>query len=144
MIVANAVALAMLERRRELGVLKALGYTSEWVLGGMLLENGTAAVGGLFGMVIVAVAVGIFGRVTKTSLGVGAPIAILIIAGVVLLATNTAPAVAWARFACARSRCCATRATNERAHAVGGSQAAPLAQRFASSLPLISAACGYR
>ncbi|HZQ39087.1 MAG TPA: FtsX-like permease family protein, partial [Dehalococcoidia bacterium] len=95
-IVANAVALAMLERRRELGVLKALGYTSERVLGGVLLENGTTAgVGGLLGMVIVAVAVGIFGRVTKTNLGVGAPIAILIIAGVVLLATITALAVAW-------------------------------------------------
>jgi ABC-type antimicrobial peptide transport system permease subunit len=86
----------MLERRRELGVLKALGYTSDRVLGGVLLENGaTAAVGGLLGMVIVAVAVGIFGRVTKTNLGVGAPIAILIIAGVVLLATFTALAVAW-------------------------------------------------
>jgi putative ABC transport system permease protein len=33
--------------------------------------------------------------VTKTNLGVGAPIAILIIAGVVLLATITALAVAW-------------------------------------------------
>jgi putative ABC transport system permease protein len=95
-IVANAVALAMLERRRELGVLKALGYTSSKVLGGVLIENGaTAGLGGLLGMVIVAVAVGIFSRVTKASLGVGAPIAILIIGGVVALTTLTAVAVAW-------------------------------------------------
>ncbi|HZU76381.1 MAG TPA: FtsX-like permease family protein, partial [Dehalococcoidia bacterium] len=95
-IVANAVALAMLERRRELGVLKSLGYTSSRVLGGVLLENGAAAgVGGLLGMVVVAVAIAIFGRVTNTTLGVGAPLAILIIAGVVLLATLTSLAVAW-------------------------------------------------
>ena len=95
-IVANAVALAMLERRRELGVLKALGYTSGRVLGGVLLENGsTAGIGGLLGMVMVAVVIAIFGKVTKTSLGVGAPIAILIIAGVVLLSTLTSLAVAW-------------------------------------------------
>src|SRR5262249_38637283 len=39
-IIANAVALAMLERRRELGILKSVGYTSLSVLSEVLLENG--------------------------------------------------------------------------------------------------------
>ena len=39
-IIANAVALAMLERRRELGILKSVGFTSRSVLGEVLLENG--------------------------------------------------------------------------------------------------------
>ncbi len=40
LIIANAVALAMLERRRELGILKAVGYTSRSVLGEVLFEHG--------------------------------------------------------------------------------------------------------
>ena len=39
-IIANAVALAMLERRRELGILKSVGYTSRTILGEVLIENG--------------------------------------------------------------------------------------------------------
>jgi predicted lysophospholipase L1 biosynthesis ABC-type transport system permease subunit len=39
-IIANAVALAMLERRRELGILKSVGYTSGTVMREILLENG--------------------------------------------------------------------------------------------------------
>lgn len=38
-IIADAVALAMLERRREIGILKALGYTSRNVLATVLIEN---------------------------------------------------------------------------------------------------------
>jgi len=95
-IVANAVALAMLEQRRELGVLKALGYTSTRVLSGVLIENGvTGALGGLLGMVLVAAGVGIFAQVIKTNLAVGASIAVLIVAGVVVLTTLTATLVAW-------------------------------------------------
>src|SRR6202022_2274430 len=44
-IIANAVALAMLERRRELGILKSVGYTSGTVLSEVLIENGV--IGGL-------------------------------------------------------------------------------------------------
>ncbi len=39
-IIANAVALAMLERRRELGILKSVGYTSRNILSEVLFENG--------------------------------------------------------------------------------------------------------
>ncbi|HCI82615.1 MAG TPA: hypothetical protein DHW02_23315, partial [Ktedonobacter sp.] len=39
-IIANAVALAMLERRRELGILKSVGYTSGNILSEVLIENG--------------------------------------------------------------------------------------------------------
>ncbi len=54
-IIANAVALAMLERRRELGILKAVGHTSRSVLGEVLMENGVIGfIGGLLGMLLVA------------------------------------------------------------------------------------------
>jgi putative ABC transport system permease protein len=43
-IIANSVALAMLERRRELGILKALGYTARGILSQVVIEN--TAVGG--------------------------------------------------------------------------------------------------
>jgi ABC-type antimicrobial peptide transport system permease subunit len=42
LIIANAVALAMLERRRELGILKSVGYTSSTVLSEVLIETGLA------------------------------------------------------------------------------------------------------
>src|SRR5205085_6508564 len=39
-IIANAVALAMLERRREIGILKSVGHTSGSILATVLIENG--------------------------------------------------------------------------------------------------------
>ncbi|HTE83183.1 MAG TPA: FtsX-like permease family protein, partial [Dehalococcoidia bacterium] len=95
-IVANAVALAMLERRRELGILKAVGYSSGGVLTGVLMENAlTAGLGGLLGMAPVSVAVAVFSHQAKVSFGVGAPLSIAIVLGVVALTTATATAVAW-------------------------------------------------
>jgi putative ABC transport system permease protein len=41
---ANAVALAMLERRREMGILKSVGHTSRSVLGAVLVENAVLGV----------------------------------------------------------------------------------------------------
>lgn len=96
-IIANAVALAMLERRRELGILKATGHTSRSVLAQVLLEN--AVVGGLAavaGMLMVTVATYPLGRaVLKTDLAVSTPIVLGIIAGIVILTTAVAGAVAW-------------------------------------------------
>jgi ABC-type antimicrobial peptide transport system permease subunit len=45
-LIANAVALAMLERRREIGILKAIGHTSRGVLGMVLVENGLLGLAG--------------------------------------------------------------------------------------------------
>ena len=62
-IIANAVALAMLERRRELGIMKSVGYTSRRVLGVVLIENGLiGGLGGLLGMLIVAAVTFVFNR----------------------------------------------------------------------------------
>ncbi len=47
-IIANAVALAMLERRRELGILKSVGYTSGNILSEVLIENGIVGTVGAF------------------------------------------------------------------------------------------------
>ncbi|MGI8554020.1 MAG: FtsX-like permease family protein, partial [Dehalococcoidia bacterium] len=95
-IVANAVALATLERRRELGILKALGYTSGRVLMGLLIETAvTAGLAGLLGMLLVGLAIAIFNQAGSLHFTVGAPIAILIIGGVASLATLIALIVAW-------------------------------------------------
>ncbi len=70
-IIANAVALAMLERRRELGIMKSVGYTSSRVLGVVLIENGLiGGLGGLLAMMLVAAATGIFNAFADLSIGV--------------------------------------------------------------------------
>ncbi len=96
-IIANAVALAMLERRRELGILKSVGYTSGSILSEVLLENGlvggTAAV---LSMLLVALAtwyLGIF--YFKITLQVSSSITLFMVVGAVLLAMVTAALVAW-------------------------------------------------
>ncbi|MFN2452282.1 MAG: ABC transporter permease [Candidatus Dormibacteria bacterium] len=96
-IIANTVALAMLERRREMGILKATGHSSRSVLGQVLLENGiVGALGGTTGMAMVSVATAAAGRyVLHTDLAVGVPISLTVITGVTLLATFTAGLVAW-------------------------------------------------
>src|SRR5258708_12844376 len=48
-IIANAVALAMLERRREIGILKSVGHTSTSILATVLIENGLV---GLLGSMV--------------------------------------------------------------------------------------------
>lgn len=50
-VIANSVALATLERRREIGIMKAIGLQRERVLGILLLENGLMGfIGGLIGV----------------------------------------------------------------------------------------------
>jgi ABC-type antimicrobial peptide transport system permease subunit len=56
-VIANSVALSTLERRREIGIMKAVGLQRERVLGILLLENGLMGiVGGLIGVGISFVA----------------------------------------------------------------------------------------
>jgi putative ABC transport system permease protein len=96
-IIANAVALAMLERRRELGILKAVGHTSRSVLGEVLLENGIVGfTGGLMAMLLVTLAMTILSKVVfKTDFGVGAPLALGIVLATALVCMIVAASVAW-------------------------------------------------
>jgi ABC-type antimicrobial peptide transport system permease subunit len=96
-IIANAVALAMLERRRELGILKSVGYTSRTILGEVLIENGLiGGTGALLAMLLVTLATSLLGQfVFKTGFGVSWYIAIGLILGIALLAMVTSAIVAW-------------------------------------------------
>ncbi len=96
-IIANAVALAMLERRREMGILKSVGFTSRTVLGQVLLENGLiGGLGGLLAMACVTFALFILSKfVFKFTFGVGVPITLAMVFGTMLLAMITASLVAW-------------------------------------------------
>ena len=97
-LIANAVSLAMVERRRELGVLMAVGYTSRRVLRTILLENGALGlVAGIAGIVGVRIVVAIL-NARESSIGMefGAGAAVALLATAVLLAMLAAGAVAWA------------------------------------------------
>jgi putative ABC transport system permease protein len=96
-IIANAVALAMLERRRELGILKSVGYTSRTILGEVLIENGVVGgTGALLAMLLVSLATSLLGQlVFKTAFGVSSFIVVGLIVGIALLTMVTATLVAW-------------------------------------------------
>jgi len=96
-IVANTVALAMLERKRELGILKAVGYTSSTVLREVVIENGlVGAVGALLAMLLVSGALGLIGNLAfNLSFSLSPLIVFSLIGGSALLAMLTAAFVAW-------------------------------------------------
>ncbi len=96
-IIANAVALAMLERRRELGILKSVGYTSTTVLSEVLIENGVVgAVGAFIAMLLATGATILLGNLLfNLTLSVSPFVAIGLIGGTALLAMLTATLVAW-------------------------------------------------
>ena len=87
----------MLERRRELGILKSVGYTSGTVLSEVLIENGViGGVGAFLAMLLVAFAMSLLGNfVFKTSFDVNAIIVLALIVGAALLAMVTAAIVAF-------------------------------------------------
>lgn len=97
-IIANSIALAMLERRRELGILKSVGYTSRTILSQVLIENGIVGVVGAFIATLLAA-----GGVTLGSkaffnnnltLNMEPVVTISLVTGPVLLALLTAVLVA--------------------------------------------------
>ncbi|HEX8995765.1 MAG TPA: FtsX-like permease family protein [Ktedonobacterales bacterium] len=96
-IIANAVGLAMLERRREVGILKSVGYTSGNVLSGVLVENGLIGFGGsLVAMLIVTLANYILDvQVFHLTLGVGPWISIGVVAATTLVCMVVAALVAY-------------------------------------------------
>jgi putative ABC transport system permease protein len=96
-IIANAVALAMLERRRELGILKSVGYTSRSILSEVLLENAVVAgAGALLAMLLATIAISLLGTlVFKSDFGVSPLISLGLILGSALLAMIVSALVAW-------------------------------------------------
>lgn len=96
-IIANAVALAMLERKRELGILKAVGYTSGTVLSEVLIENGI--VGGLGAFMATLLAAGgvlLLGKqVFNTTISIEPLVTLSLVGGSALLAMLIAALVAW-------------------------------------------------
>ena len=96
-IIANAVALAMLERRRELGILKSVGFTSRSVLSEVLIENGAVGFTGAFlAMVLVTLATTILARaVFNSPFGVAAPLVVGIVLVTAAVCMVVAAFVAW-------------------------------------------------
>jgi putative ABC transport system permease protein len=96
-IIANAVALAMLERRRELGILKSVGYTRGSILSEVLIENGLiGGTGALLAMLLVFIATGLLGTyLFHLEFGVSSVIALSLIGGSIVLAMLVAAFVAW-------------------------------------------------
>jgi hypothetical protein len=96
-IIANAVALAMLERRREQGILKSVGYTSASVLSEVLIENGVVGfTGGVLAMLLVSFALFILGQQVKAlNFGVETGLVLLLVFGTALVSVVVALLVAW-------------------------------------------------
>ncbi len=96
-IIANAVALAMLERRREMGILKSVGHTSRSILATVLIENGLVGLlGSLVAMLLVVGAVTALSTfVFHTTLGIGPGLVSLIIAATSIVTMLVAMLVAW-------------------------------------------------
>ncbi|HEY1391630.1 MAG TPA: FtsX-like permease family protein [Ktedonobacterales bacterium] len=96
-IIANAVALAMLERRRELGILKSVGFTSRSVLGEVLLENGVVGfTGALLAMLLVTLATTILSKaVFNSPFGVATPLVLGIVLATAGVCMAVAGFVAW-------------------------------------------------
>ncbi len=96
-IIANSVALALLERRREIGIQKAVGQGSRAVFAQVLTETAAVAwlgaTGGMLGIALVLLPLGRL--VIKISLGIPTPLALAIVLGAILIAVGTAALVAW-------------------------------------------------
>ncbi len=96
-IIANSVALAMLERRRELGILKSVGYTSGTVMREVLIENGIiGTIGAFVALLLVAAGVTILGQqLFHIALTISPWIVVALVGGSTLLAMATAAFIAW-------------------------------------------------
>ena len=95
--IANAVALAMLERRRELGILKSVGYTSSSILSEILIENGIiGGVGAFIAVLLAAGGVTAFGQIASNITLTMEPVVVVsLIVSPPLLAMLTAALVTW-------------------------------------------------
>lgn len=96
-LIANAVGLGLLERRRELAMLKALGYSQAQVLRVVLLENGMLGlIGSLFGLLGTFTAATIFNStLPQANLQLHLPGSVVLVLVGTALCAGTALAVAW-------------------------------------------------
>ncbi len=98
-IIANSVALAMLERRRELGILKSVGYTSSTILSQVIVENGIiGALGSIVALVLASYIVTAGSNYYfnhSLTLSIQPIVVASLTLGTVLLAILTAVLVAW-------------------------------------------------
>lgn len=96
-LIANSVGLAMLERRREMGIFKAIGYSSARILAGIAIEYALLGlVAGVAGMGAVALAFGIINRLRPAArLVLDSAQAPAMIAVAIVIAFASAVAVAW-------------------------------------------------
>jgi len=91
-VVGNGVALAMLERRREMALFKAIGFGPGNVLRFVLVENALAGtLAGAVAVLAVVVALGVISRVAlQQAIGFDPVVAVLVLLGATLLAVVTA------------------------------------------------------
>ncbi len=96
-IIANAVALAMLERRREIGILKTVGHQSWSILAMIIIENGLVALlSALIALLLVVGGVVIFGtQVLHITLIINVTLVVAILCAAVAVTVAVATAVAW-------------------------------------------------
>lgn len=96
-IIANAVALAMLERQREIGILKSVGYTSRSILATVLIENGLVGLlGSLVAMLLVTGAITALSKfVFQIDLAIGPWLVVLIIASTSIVTMLVSMLVSW-------------------------------------------------
>lgn len=96
-LIANAVGLSMLERKRELGVLKAIGYSSGQVLWTVVLENlMLGLIGSGTGILGLLITVGVVNqKFPAVALSLGPVEAISLILVATGLAVGSATLVAW-------------------------------------------------
>jgi putative ABC transport system permease protein len=96
-IIANAVALAMLERRREIGILKSVGHTSRSILATVLIENGlVGTLGSLVAMLLVVGAISALSTFAfHITISIGPGLVGLIISSTALITMLVAALVAW-------------------------------------------------
>jgi putative ABC transport system permease protein len=98
-LVANAVALAMLERRREMGILKAIGHTSRSVMSMVLVENGMLGfVGAFLALALVALITAALGRLAfqaKHASDMDPMLMLGLVAATAVVCMGVAAGVAW-------------------------------------------------
>jgi putative ABC transport system permease protein len=96
-IIANAVALAMLERRREIGILKTVGHSTNTVLATVVLENALVGLlGSLVAMVLVGGTITLLNKVAfHDIIPLNSGLFVLIIGGTALLTMGIASTVAY-------------------------------------------------